>query len=113
MEWYRPRKLMFKAWNKETRLLMRLDNIRCIKGELKKKDHVLLQFTGLQDKQEEDLYELDILLLNTEKFIILWDAATNGWALCPLSDPARVQPLLRALALQGTRLRSYFESQPS
>jgi len=52
---YKPRKMMFKAWNKETRLLMRLNSIDCVKGELVKKDHILLQFTGLYDKQKEEI----------------------------------------------------------
>ena len=62
---------MFKAWNKETRLLMRLNSIDCNRGELVKKDHVLLQFTGLYDIQKEEIYEMDIFLIVMEIFVVL------------------------------------------
>lgn len=50
MDLFSPRKLLFKAWNTETKLLMRLNTIDCRKGELFKRDHILLQFTGMYDK---------------------------------------------------------------
>jgi hypothetical protein len=80
MELYKPRKLTFKAWNKESRLLMRLDSISCAKGELFKKDHILLQFTGLVDNQVEEIYEMDIVLVDTRKFIVRWSDVHCGWS---------------------------------
>lgn len=111
MEFFTPRKLMFKAWNKEAKLLMRLNSIECKRGELYKKDHILLQFTGLYDKQQDEIYEMDIMMINHEKFIVVWDADRNGWNLAKLSDRSSITPFLRENSGKATRLWSYFESE--
>jgi hypothetical protein len=110
MEFYTPRKLMFKAWNKETRLLMRLNNIDCKKGELFKKDHILLQFTGLYDKQNDEIYEMDVMLMGGEKYLVIWNDERNGWNLVTLTDRAATAPFLKENSEKMTRLWSYFES---
>ncbi len=109
MEFFTPRKLVFKAWNKEAKLLMRLNSIDCRKGELFKKDHILLQFTGLYDRQEEEIFEMDIMLISGEKFVVLWDDERNGWKLCRLNNLAISQPFVKESSSKATRLWSYFE----
>src|SRR5687768_14490194 len=108
--YYIPRKLLFKAWNKETKLLMRLNNIECVKGELFKTNHILLQFTGFYDKQEEEIYEMDIILIGTEKFVILWDSDENGWRMAGLVGSHASGPFKKVNAKAAVRLCSYFES---
>lgn len=109
ISFYSPRKLKFKAWNHETKLLMRLNSIDCIKGELVKKDHVLLQFTGLYDKQDEEVYDMDVMLWNSVKFIMFWDDEKKGWKLMGLEQPAK-EELSHDKVREMTRLCSYFES---
>jgi hypothetical protein len=111
MEFFTPRKLMFKAWNKETKLLMRLNSIDCKKGELYKKDHILLQFTGLYDKQEDEIYEMDVMMINHEKFIVVWDPERNGWNLAKLVNHSVMTPFLKENSVKATRLWSYFEAE--
>ena len=111
MELFKPRKIMFKAFNKETKLLMRLNSIDCKRGELIKKDHIILQFTGLYDKLEEEIYEMDILMIGSEKFIVMWDENRNGWNIGRLSNPSASQPFLKDEATKGSRLWSYFEAE--
>jgi hypothetical protein len=111
MEFYKPRKVMFKAWNKETKLLMRLNSIDCKKGELFKKDHILLQFTGLYDQQDDEIYEMDIMLMASEKYIVVWDDERNGWNLAKLNNAKVVEPFLKTNSKKTTRLWSYFESE--
>jgi hypothetical protein len=111
MEFFTARKLMFKAWNTETKLLMRLNSIDCKRGELFKKDHILLQFTGLYDKQQDEIYEMDILLINHEKFIVVWDTERNGWNLARLDNSSVVIPFLKDSSGKATRLWSFFESE--
>jgi hypothetical protein len=111
MESYQPRKVIFKAWNKADKLLQRLNFIDCKRGELIKKDCILLQFTGLYDKQEEEIYEMDVLLINSEKFIVVWDEDRNGWNLVKLSNREKSEPFLKAISGKTVRLCSYFESE--
>lgn len=107
---FTSRKFKFKAWNKEARLLLKLSSIDCVKGELFKRDHILLQFTGLHDKQEEEVYEMDIVLISSEKFVVMWDDTSNGWSLTDLKNQSRVQRFEKEDAEKSVRLCSYFES---
>ena len=108
---YKPRKMMFKAWNKETRLLMRLNAIDCKKGELIKADHILLQFTGLYDKQKDEIYDMDVLLIGADKFVVCWNEERNGWSLVNLSNESEKKDFLAEVSQKATRLWSYFETE--
>lgn len=113
---FTPRKIKFKAWNNSSRLLMRLNSIDCNKGELVKKDHVLLQFTGLLDKAGNEIYDMDILLISSDKFIVFWNPEYNGWyveLLERFNDQLSGQPFLSAVAATMKRLGSYFELDSS
>lgn len=110
---FTPRKLLFKAWNQETRLLMRLNSIDCIKGELFRKDHILLQFTGLYDKQREEIYEMDVVLIGANKFVVFWDPVQNGWALSAYPEGGAKKPFLKEVSVSAVRLCNYFESERS
>jgi hypothetical protein len=107
---FTPRKLLFKAWNQETRLLMRLNSIDCIKGELFRKHHILLQFTGLYDKQEEEIYEMDMVLIAGKKFIVSWDSDQNGWGVSAFPDGV-ASPFVKGISKTAVRICSYFESE--
>src|SRR5688572_7132791 len=98
MEFYTPRKLKFKAWNAESKLLMRLNAIDCVKGELMKKGHILLQYTEMTDKQQEELYEMDIVLVAADKFVITWGNNPAGWYIVKLTDPHARQIFLQEQA---------------
>jgi hypothetical protein len=109
MEFYAPRKLKFKAWNVEAKLLMRLNAIDCDKGELVKKDHILLQFTEMTDQHGEELYEMDVVLLGSEKSVIVWNHHPAGWNIVKTNQPNDRQVLTPPLARTFIRLCSYFE----
>ncbi len=106
---FKPRKIKFKAWDTESRLLMRLNSIDCNKGELIKKNHILLQFTGMVDKNGDEIYEMDILLISDQKFVVVWDAENNGWFYYSLKSPNDRQVFLSGQAEKMMRLGSFFE----
>lgn len=108
---FKPRKFKFKAWNKEAKLLMKLSSIDCVKGELFKRDHILLQFTGHVDKQQEEIYEMDIVLMSSEKFVVMWDEESNGWFLRDIKRHVKIQRFEQEVAERAIRLCSYFESE--
>ena len=108
---FKPRKIKFKAWDTDARLLMRLNSIECQKGELLKKDHILLQFTGLNDKEGEEIYDRDVLLIHYEKFMVFWNEEMNGWFYSPVEKPAVQEPFLLSTAEKMKRFCSYFELQ--
>lgn len=103
------RKIKFKAWNTETKLLMRLNSIECNKGELIKKDHLLLQFTGLHDKEEEEIYDQDVFLLSLEKFLVYWSDQQSGWYYRSLEQKGEPQPFRTDVAQRAKRFCSYLE----
>ena len=110
---FKKRKIKFKAWDIESRLLMRLNSIDCNKGELFKKEHILLQFTGLLDKEGEEVYELDVLMISLEKFVVHWNDKANGWYYSPISNFSQGNPFLIQDAGRMKRFCSYFELQPA
>jgi hypothetical protein len=108
---FKKRKIKFKAWDVENRLVMRLNSIDCNKGELFKKDHILLQFTGLFDKEDEEIYEWDVLMLSFEKFVVYWNESANGWYYSPINKFPQGSPFLMQAAGRMKRFCSYYELQ--
>lgn len=106
---FKPRKIKFKAWNSGDKLLMRLNSIDCKQGELFKKDHVLLQFTGLHDKEGEEIYDMDVLLIYTDKYVVTWNEVRGGWFYSPLENQSSMLPFLEPEAGKMKRFCSYFE----
>ena len=109
MEEFKPRKIKFKAWDTEARLLMRLNSIGCNKGELFKPDHILLQFTGLYDKDGEEIYEMDVLLIDYEKYLVFWNEEKNGWYYSPLLRRDQQSSFVAGVPERMKRFCNHFE----
>lgn len=106
---FKKRKIKFKAWDQEHRLLMRLNNIDCNKGELNKKNHILLQFTGLHDKDGEEIYEMDVLMISLEKYLVFWNETKNGWYYSPVLTLDKQLPFIAGELKSARRFCSYYE----
>jgi hypothetical protein len=109
MEAYTPRKIKFKAWNLEDQLLVKLNSIECVRGELLKKNHILLQFTGLHDRDGEEIYDRDVLLIDYDKYLVFWDDDKKGWFFCSLETPKGSQSFHQTNAEIMRRFCSHFE----
>jgi len=107
------RTFKFKAWNNEEKLLVRLNSIECVKGVLSKKNHILLQFTGALDKNESEIYESDILLKGTDKYIIRWDHENLKWIIVPEKSTELIQPLADIVNEDYVRLCNKYEAPDS
>ena len=111
MDFYTPRPITFRAWDVENKLLVRLDSISCVKGELFKKGHILLQYTGMVDKQGGQLFEMDVVLIGPQKFLVQWSIERGCWSYGPLQAGALRDILTAQTASTMLRLCSYFESK--
>lgn len=111
MKEFHQRLFKFRAWNTELRLLVKLSTARFRKGELYKEGHILLQFTGMCDKQGEEIYEADVLLDSNRRWVVLWTEGGNGWRLSSAEGDGEGGMLTQEKAAQLKRLCSYFESE--
>lgn len=108
MNTYTTRPLKIKAWNTATRLMMRLDHVDCVKGELNKEGYILLLFTGCYDGRGDELYDQDVFLLQHQKYKVYWK--DYGWFYCTMQGEES-KPLVEVSPASIVRLGNWFEME--
>jgi uncharacterized phage protein (TIGR01671 family) len=47
---------------------------------VKDEDMEIMQFTGQKDKNNSDVFQRDVVVMDGKKFIIVWDNNRGGWS---------------------------------
>ena len=101
------RELKFRAWYKsKKKMIYNIQNefeerielgMDCFSDYLKNNDFIVNQFTGRTDKEGEEIYEDDILLIIGQGYFrVTWDRDNCKFYLLPLEDYLDEMPLDRS-----------------
>ncbi len=105
----KPRSIKIKAWNIEDKLMKRVRQVDCVKSELYKEGHILLQYTGMDDENNVEIYDGDVLLYQHRKHLVTWNDTDHEWIWTDL-DIQKRRKVTSIETIQSVRLCHYFES---
>lgn len=79
------REFKFKNWNSEVKYMtdpyeLRDATLFPMPDRISFDDIIILQFTGLKDKNGREIYEGDIILCHKGKYKIVWDIEDGGFS---------------------------------
>jgi len=72
------REIKFRAWDKENKVMMDWEDIKYIDLDTLQKSSILMQYTGLKDKNSKEIYEGDIVHVEAVaygrnmKAVVIW-----------------------------------------
>lgn len=77
---------------------------------LKDEDMELMQFTGQKDKNNTDIFQRDVILLNEKKYIVVWDNNRGGWSYTDVERQITLTPFGRSEANECNVVGNQFEN---
>ena len=115
--------LKFRAFNKKTKKLYRSGALsfsterhsfmiytdKDMTG-VKDDDVEIMQYTGQKDKNNKEIYQRDIILIDGEKGIVVWDNNRGGWAYTDVARTIKMTPFGRSEANRCEVLGNEFEN---
>lgn len=115
--------LRFRAFNKKTQRMYKSGPLSFsmdqhsfrfysdteIEG-LKDEDMELMQFTGQKDKNNTDIFQRDVILLNEKKYIVVWDNNRGGWSYTDVERQITLTPFGRSEANECNVVGNQFEN---
>ena len=116
--------LKFKAFNKKTKKAYKsgalsfsterhafiLFSDKKEVGDLKDTDVEIMQYTGQKDSENNEIYQRDIVSLDENRYIVIWDNNRGGWGCTDVERQMRAIPFGRTEANRCTVIGNEFET---
>lgn len=115
--------LRFRAFNKKTQRMYKSGPLSFSKQQhsfrfysdtdmegLKDEDMELMQFTGQKDKNNRDVYQRDVIMLDEKKYIVVWDNNRGGWSYTDVERQITLTPFGRSEANNCEVIGNQFEN---
>ncbi len=115
--------LRFKVWNKAKKKMYRSGSLSFSSerhsfvvfadkeiGNYKDGDIEILQYTGQKDKNNNDIFQRDIVEIEGSKYVIVWDNNRGGWAMTDVERKIVMKPFGRSEANNSEIVGNEFET---
>lgn len=116
--------LKFKAFNKVTRKAYRSGTLSFSTerhsfilftemkevGDYKDDDVEIMQYIGQKDAENKELYQRDIVEMEGNRYVIVWDNNRGGWSITDVERRMTMKPFGRSEANQCKVIGNEFET---
>jgi len=79
-------------------------------GDFKDEDVEIMQYIGQKDKENEELYQRDIVEMDGKRYIVVWDNNRGGWSITDVDRRIMMKSFGRTEANVSKRIGNEFET---